>query len=489
MPALDIFGSFVDPLEQDQGASKLMNCRVLVRKQEESKLSRVRLVGSPGLTTVCRPDTSPCIALSHALATVWSAHANGNIYSGVETDTPVLQGTVVVGDPPIIRLGEDRTCLAIATNSPSAGGTGGTGYTARTAATAAIPGPPAIPAYPAGVTPADFGTSINFDPSSVCVLDNFTVWGGASNTYANQSDKMYTSEALAPGVVDANAWATAEARADMVYDVVTLGRMFWPFGTRTVEMWYNPGGQVDFKFVNFTNSLLEVGLAARRTLANLHGMVLWVGTDRRVWMGKGQSGQAVSPGWVDLLLQQINLQNLTAYMYSQGGDEFYVLTSENEWSIELAVSTMTWTYRQSNGRLDHAGRCALEHNNGITYVGLDTGEVCTVDISNASEPAGQLQREIITMWVGTQEQRHVTDRIDITSYMGPDAGEFTLEWSEDRKNTWRGQRQLVWPEPGTRRAVARALGTTRRRQFRLIYNGSKAPFEIDEFFILVTEGM
>jgi hypothetical protein len=489
MAALDIFGSFVNPLEQDQGASKLVNCRVLVRKQEESKLSRVTLIGSPGLTVVCVPTTSPCIVLAHAVGTVWSGHADGSIYSGVETAAPVLQGTVLVGDPPIIRFGEDRTCLAIATNNPQTNGTGGTGYTARVTASTAIVGPPAIPAYPAGVTDADFKTSINFDPSSVCVTDNFTVWAGASNLFANQSDKMYSSEALAPGVVDANAFATAEARADMVYDVITLGRTMWPFGTRSIEMWYNPGGQTDFKFTAFTNSLIEVGLAARRTLANLHGKALWVGTDRRVWLGSGQSGQPISPSWVDLLLQQIDLQTLTAYMYAQGGDEFYILTSEQQWSIELAISTMTWTYRQSCGRSDHVGRCALEHNNGLCYVGLDSGEICTLDMTTASEPAGQLQREIITMWVGTQEQRHVTDRIDITSYMGPDAGEFTLEWSEDRKNTWRGQRQLIWPEPGTRRAVARALGTTRRRQFRLSYNGPQAPFEMDEFFVLVTEGM
>jgi hypothetical protein len=100
-------------------------------------------------------------------------------------------------------------------------------------------------------------------------------------------------------------------------------------------MWYDQGGQVDFKFTNFTNSLIEVGLAARRTLASIYGMALWVGTDRRVWLGKGQGGQPISPGWVDLLLQQTNLTSLTSYMYAQGGDEFYMLTLEGSWSVEL----------------------------------------------------------------------------------------------------------------------------------------------------------
>jgi hypothetical protein len=206
-------------------------------------------------------------------------------------------------------------------------------------------------------------------------------------------------------------------------------------------------------------------------------------------MGRGQSGQPISPGWVDLLLQQVNLQNLTAYMYAQGGDEFYMLTYEGGWSIELALSTMTWVFRQTLGRGDHASRCAVEHDGGISYVGLDTGEVCTLELAIASEPAGQIQRSIITMWIGLQEARHVGNQIDITSYMGPDAGTFTLDWSEDRQTTWRGLRTITWPEPGTRRAIARALGTTRRRQFRLNYAGAKAPFEIDEFFIVVSEGL
>jgi hypothetical protein len=473
MPAVDIFGSFADPFQQDQGASKLVNCRIIMRQQQEQKLTQTRLVGSPGLTQVCKPTSSPCIVLAHAVSTVWSGHADGSIYSGVDTATPALQGVVAVGSPPIIRMAEDRTALAIAANSPSVGGIGGSGYIATVSG---------------GLFNCNFGVNINFDPSTVCNLDNYTVWAGASNTYANQSDKMYSSLPLAPASVPANSFATAEARADMLYDVVTLGRTFWPFGTRSIEMWYNAGGSSDFAFTAFTNSLLEVGLAARRTLANLHGMVMWVATDRRVWLGQGQNGQPVSSGWVDLLLQQVDLQTLTAYMYAQGGEAFYVLTCEGKWTIEMALSTQTWVYRQSYGRPDHAGRCALEHNLGICYVGLDTGEICAVDLTTASEPAGVMPRVILSMWLGLQESRHTIDQVDITSYMGPEAGIFTLDWSEDRLKSFRGLRTITWPLPGTRRAIARGFGSSRRRQLRLSYAGSKAPFEVDELFLQITNG-
>ncbi len=472
MPAMDVLGSFADPLNQDLGAAKLVNCRIIPRKGEEQRVSRVRLVGSPGLAQVCLPVASPCIAICQAVGTIWSAHANGQIYSAADTAAPVLKGTVTV-DPttPIIRLSEDRTALCIASNGTANGGTG-------SAYTATVGG---------GVVFTGFQTSINFDPSAVCELDNITVWAGASNTYANQSDKMYSSDPLAPATVQPNSFATAEARADAILDVVTLGRTFWPFGTRSIEMWYAQGGSADFAFVAFTNSLIEVGLAARRTLANLHGMAVWVGTDRRVWMGKGQSGQAVSPGWVDLLLQQVDITNLTAYMYAQGGDEFYILTSEDEWSIELALSSMSFTYRQSFGRLDHAGRCAVEHDGGVSYVGLVTGEVCTIDLASADEPAGRMPRSVRTMWLGNEDNRHVINSVDVTSYMGPAAGTFELDWTLDG-TVYKGARTITWPDPGVRRAIARALGSARRRQLRLSYEGAKAPFEIDEFFLQVSNG-
>ncbi len=472
MPAMDVLGSFADPLNQDLGAAKLINCRIVPRKGEEQRVSRVRLVGSPGLTQVCLPTASPCLALCIAVGTVWSGHANGAIFSGVETATPTLQGGVTVDATyPVIRMAEDRTALCIATNGIANGGLGA-------AFTATVGG---------GVVNTGFQSSINADPSAVCELDNITVWAGLSNTYANQSDKMYSSDPLAPATVQPNSFATAEARADAVLDVVTLGRTFWPFGTRSVEMWYAQGGSADFAFVAFTNSLIEVGLAARRTLANLHGMAAWVGTDRRVWLGKGQSGQAISPGWVDLLLQQVDITNLTAYMYAQGGDEFYVLTSEDEWSIELALSTMSWCYRQSFDRLDHAGRCAVEHDGGISYIGLVTGEVCTVDLSTADEPAGRMPRSVRTMWLGNEDNRHVINSVDVTSYMGPVAGAFELDWTLDG-TVYKGLRTITWPDPGIRRAIARALGSARRRQLRLTYEGAKAPFEIDEFFLQVSNG-
>lgn len=477
-PPLDILGSFQDPLNLDEGASKLVNVRVVPREMKEGKPSKVRFIGAPGLALVCRPTTSPCIAISHGLKTIWSAHANGSIYRDVNTAFPVFAGTVAV-DPvqPVIRLAEDRTALAIASNRNTINvAMRGTGYTATVAA---------------GVVNANFNSTINFDPSAVAELDNMTLWSGASNFYANQDDRVYRSQPLQPANVQPLSFGTKEARADRVVDLAVSGRVLWPLGSRSLEQWYNSGASTDMPFIPYPNSLNSVGLAARLSLAVLRDIIMFVGTDRRIWRCAGQSGQPISPAWVDLLLQMLTvdqLTKLTAYAYGQGGSDFYVLTLPGSWTLELASSTGVWSYRRTAGRLDHAGRCAVEHDQGITYVGMDTGEICSVDINSASEPAGVLEREIITPWVGSEQTRSTVNSIDVTSSMGPAAGSFLLDWSLDKAMTWRGQREILLPEPGKRRSIGRQFGSQRRRQFRLRYSGAQAPFTIDELFGDVTGG-
>lgn len=478
MPAINILGSFQDPKNLDEGSGKLVNVRVVPRDQKEGKPALVRFMGSPGLSQVCKPSVAPCIAISHALETIWTGHADGSIYYGVETGIPQLAGFVAVNaQQPVIRFAEDRTALAIASNRNTNNPTeNGTGYIATPTG---------------GVVNCNFDATIQFDPSTVAELNNITAWSGASNFYANQNAKMYSSEPLTPAVVLGNSFATKEARADRVVDLAVSGLVMWPLGSRSLEQWYAPGGQTDFAFAAYPNSLYSVGLAARLSLAVLRDIIVLVGTDRRVWTCAGQSAAPISPSWVDLLLQQltaVELATLTGYAYGQGGGDFYVLTLPGQWTVELCSTTRVWSYRQTPGRPDHAGRCATEAAGGITYVGLDTGEVCTLDINSSTEPAGTLQRTITTPWVGSEESRQTYNSIDVTSSMSPAAGQFQLDWSDDKAVTWKGVRQITMPQPGTRRAIGREFGSGRRRQFRLQYGGAQAPFTIDEFFASVTGG-
>jgi hypothetical protein len=480
MSTVNILGSFLDTGSLDQGSAKLVNVRVVPRDPKEGREAGVRFMGAPGLDVVSRPANASCLALSHALGTVWSVHADGSVFYDVQTGAPHLAGFVTLNPTlPIVRLAEDRTALVIATNANTINpALAGTGYTATQGG---------------GVVNAGFDASINFDPSAVAILENFTVWGGASNFYANQDSKMFSSLALQPANVPGANFSTKEARADKLVDLAVSQRVLWPLGARSCEQWYNPGAATNFAFSSYPNSLLSVGIAARGSLAVIRDAIMFVGTDRRVWGCSGQAGQAISPPWLDLMLQRLTtaaLATLTAYAYGQGGSDFYVLTLPGQWTVELCSATSVWSYRQSpGGRLDHASRCATEHDGGVTYVGLDTGHVCTVDLNSATEPAGTLNRLIQTMWVGSQESRQTFDSIDIASTMGAAAGALQFDWSETFPvPTWRGVRQITLPNTGQVRAIAREMGTGRRRVLRLQYSGTQAPFTIDEMFARISPG-
>lgn len=205
MVAINVLGSFQDPKNLDEGAAKLVNVRVVPRAAQEGKPAAARFVGAPGLTTVCKPTAAPCIAMSHALETIWTGHADGSIYYGVETGAPHLAGMVAVNaQQPVIRFAEDRTALVIASNrNTNDAAEFGTGY---------------IATQGSGVSNCNFDATIQFDPSACAEMNNFAIWSAASNFYANQDAKMYSSEPLAPSLVNPNNFATKEARADRVVD-------------------------------------------------------------------------------------------------------------------------------------------------------------------------------------------------------------------------------------------------------------------------------
>jgi hypothetical protein len=503
MPPLNLLGTYADPENLDEGAGKLVNVRVVPREQaKEGKPAPVRFVGAPGLPQVCKPTSAPCIAICHALNTIWSGHADGSIYYGVNTAAPTFAGTVLVNPfQPVIRFAEDRTALAIASNANAINPLQfGTGYTATQGA---------------GVVNAGFDASINFDPSAVAELDNQTLWSAASNFYANQDAKVYRSQPLQPANVQPNSFGTKEARADRVVDLAISGRVLWPLGSRSLEQWYNSGANTDMPFVPYPNSLISVGIAARLSLAVLRDLIVFVATDRRIWLCAGQSGKPISPAWVDLLLQQLTAANSRRLPPTRTGRA-------------AAISTCSRCRRVVAGavrRLPGCGRIASHQADGWTTPGAarrsTTAALRTSGSTPArfarststahSEPAGTLSRTMITPWVGgapaknmltsgtgQEETRSVVDAIDVTSSMGPQAGTFELDWSETNDVTvngvlvasrvWRGLREIVLPQPGTRRAIGRNFGSSRRRQFRLRYGGTQAPFTIDELFAQVTGG-
>jgi hypothetical protein len=482
MAVLNILSAFADPNGLDNRGATLINVRAIPRDQKEGRAGLVRLVGTPGLTTVCQPDNYRVIAIGAAEGTYWSVSAGGSVYRDVHTGSPLNAGNLAEPTS-LVRLAEDITGLAIADDRGI-----GAVATLDKGVTVYSPGNWINP----GIDQGGSGVAASFSPTTVCELDNITIWGGLAPQGGTAiGQQMYRSLALAPASVDAEWFASKEARADPLIDLLTVDRFMWCFGKRSIEHFYDFGQGVNFPFSPFPNSMLDVGLAARPTLAYCQSNLWFVGTDRRVWQGAGQQAQPVSAAWVDLLLQETDLSTLFGYAYAIGGDMFYVLTSDQNWTIEYATGSKLWNYRQTPGRNDHVGRCAFQTEGGLVLIGCADGTICRPDLTNASEPAGPIMRTIISQVFGEEETRHVVDQIDVTSSLTfSKAGSYQLDWTPDGGNSWKGLRTVPFPldTVAHRRSVSRRLGTARRRQFRLRYSGPAAPFQIDEFYMPKTEG-
>lgn len=456
---LNVVASFASPsFKDDPQGSRLVNCRAVLRQQQvEGKPAATRVVGAPGLVQLCRPSTAACVALGRALGTSWSVHADGMVFRDVHTGGAVAVGQVSPGD--IIRAAEDRTALAIA----SAGA-----YIATQSSVAPV-------------------TMPDDSPSTVAIADSRTFWAGFPIS-SPRSDRMYVSASLAPQTVDANAFATAEARPDAILDLLALGRVLWVFGTGTMEQWYDSAASTDFPYSAYPNSLLEVGLStdARATLAACQGRAWAVCTDGRVWGFEGQQGQPISPAWLDRAIMNVPRSTLAGCAYSYGGDMFYVLTSRGNWTVELTNSLGLWNYRESPGLGYHRARSALQYEPAnMVLMGLDNGVIGRLDGSVGTEAGVNMSVGVTFPPIGSQIDKHTLGSVDAVSPMGPSAGNLLLDWSDDNGATFKGLRTIQMPEPGIKRGVARGLGTTRRRQLRVRYNGS-APFALDELWPNIT---
>src|ERR1700677_1858140 len=118
MPALNVIASFQNPNGLDYMSSRLTNVRAILNETTQGKKAAVRLIGTPGLTTIWRPSTAVVQALGKALVTTWAVYADGSVWRGVHTSTPILVGNLGPATAAsIVRVVEDLTGLVIATDA------------------------------------------------------------------------------------------------------------------------------------------------------------------------------------------------------------------------------------------------------------------------------------------------------------------------------------------------------------------------------------
>lgn len=152
-------------------------------------------------------------------------------------------------------------------------------------------------------------------------------------------DKFQISNLLSTDI-DALDFATSEGSPDDIVGGESLERNLYIFNTRTTEIFFN-SGNADFPFERTEGAFLELGCAARFSIAKTKDHLFFLARDKDgaglVYKARGANMQRISTHVIE---QKINsygdISNARAWIYQDEGSSFYVLNFDN-------VDT-TWVY-------------------------------------------------------------------------------------------------------------------------------------------------
>ncbi len=266
-------------------------------------------------------------------------------------------------------------------------------------------------------------------------------------------------------------FAEAGANPDSIVGIETLHRRVYIFGDRSIEGWYN-AGLADFAFARDNSSTLNVGCAARATIAADQFSISFLGNDGIVYALLGGAPIRISSESVEYDISESNPSLARGVVYTEEGHRFYLLTliydngNRKAWGYDF--STGVWHERSQTNilcmarwrkRQNLVGREGAAH---IFDMRLNWG---TMENDQAGE--APIFREAVSPLVFANLQRFKMRQflIDIPVRSdGLDEDEILIEWSDDGKNIWKGGYSWVRDENGNRKKNSKKLKAGQRHR-------------------------
>lgn len=302
----------------------------------------------------------------------------------------------------------------------------------------------------------------------------------------------YQITALNSTSLDALDIGTAEGSPDALVTVATNSRDLWLLGETSTELAQNTGN-IDFPFERIQGVFIEHGCAAKYSVAKAMDPT---GASRLFWLAADERGQGIvvaSGGYqvgristhaVEYSLGRLaRIDDAIGFTYQQEGHTFYVLT--------LPTGNVTWVYDLGTqlwhkrawrspltGNLNrHRANCVMAFAGQILVGDFELPRVYrwSLDVfDDAGDPLPAIRQ---APHVAREDGRWlIYDRfwLDMETGVGLVSGQGSdpmvlLEWSDDGGATFTGQRLLPAGKLGERkrRAIARRLGKSRDRVFRV----------------------
>lgn len=307
--------------------------------------------------------------------------------------------------------------------------------------------------------------------SSVTVLNFFGIFSKKDTTQFIISNLNDMSAYTATDI------ASAEEKPDLLVRVFAFAGELWLFGEETIEVW-DGVAQGDFPFLARRSASMQRGCAAKRSVAQEDNTIFWLGEDRTIYRANGYSPQRISTHAIEQELQKYTtVSDAEAFIYTQNGHKFYVLTFPTElatWVVDLA--TGLWHERRS---FEKERWRATSHNfiYDKNLVGdFELGEIYELDLSTFTDNGATIERinTLPSVYEALNRVKHASLKVDYVAGVGTVSGQgenpqVMMRFSDDGGNTFSNEKFRNLGKIGKylNRAVWRRLGIARQRVYEL----------------------
>lgn len=296
------------------------------------------------------------------------------------------------------------------------------------------------------------------------------------------SDEFYLSE------LDSTTISTvsraSEANADPIAGHITNTQEVWMFNDRTTEIYFLAG--TDNVLERVEGAFLEVGCAARFSIAKISQSIFWLGKDESghgvVFRSQGFQPQRISTHAVEIAIQgYANIADAIAFTYQEDGHYFYVLnfpTANTTWVFD--TSTNLWHERvfTNQGQFErHRANSHIFAFGKHLVCDYANGKVYHLSRSKFTDDGNAITRRRIAPHITSELKRvfYSSFQLDMETGVGLDGiqlgtdPQVMLRFSNDGGHSWSSEN---WKSAGKigqtkRRAKWNRLGSARDRVFEI----------------------
>lgn len=258
------------------------------------------------------------------------------------------------------------------------------------------------------------------DFSDVTYMDGYTIAIRAG------TDEFYISALDDPTTWNALDFSTADAVSDTLIACYVHNRELYLIGKKHTEVWVNTGAS-PFPFERQRPGVIDVGIFGVGTVAHYSTMMMFVGSDQRVYRMNGYIPEPVSTPDVEATLKAItNDTNIRASFHSDEGQTFYTISlsvgaqlssvlcydiESGFWHTRRHTSGMTYVdiaqYRKASG--------ASELYVAFSEGNAATGGIYKLSLSQGTELSAQVDRYIYTPFFSIDGRRFFEHELEIAA--------------------------------------------------------------------------